>query len=172
MNYIIRPAQIPDAPALSALARETFVDTYAAHNTADDLRLHLERTYTDSQQREEIGNSSWLTLVADAGVALAGFAQLRFGPAPPCVASQTPCEILRFYVQRNWQGRGLAQALMTSASTAARSAGADAIWLGVWNRNDRACAFYRKCGFTQIGETTFTLGMDVQRDFVMFNPLP
>jgi diamine N-acetyltransferase len=177
MPYIIRPARSSDAHALSSLARETFVDTYAVHNTEEDMRLHLEHTYTGAQQLTEIENPGWLTLVAESGEALAGFAQGRFSAAPPCIGSLTPSplrpwEILRFYVHRNWHGRGLAQALMQTVSAGALAAGADAIWLGVWTRNERACAFYVKCGFNPIGETTFTLGKDVQRDLVMCKALP
>jgi len=176
MHYIIRPARTSDASALSSLARETFIDTYAAHNTEEDLRLHLQRTYTNAIQRTEIENPDWLTFVAESGETLAGFAQGRFAPAPPCVDTRTPSpqkpwEILRFYVHRSWHGQGLAHALMESTTDGARAAGADAIWLGVWTRNERACAFYIKSGFQPIGDTTFTLGRDVQRDFVMFKPL-
>ena len=176
MNHIIRTAIPTDAAALSELARETFADTYAAHNTAEDLRLHLQRTYTEEKQRNEISNPAWLTLLVECDGKIAGFAQGGFTSAPSCLANQAPpprkpWEILRFYVHRSWHGRGLAQMLMSGAIAGATAAGADAVWLGVWCRNERACAFYLKSGYRQIGETSFTLGQDAQRDWVMFRPL-
>lgn len=176
MRHIIRKAIAPDAPALSELARNTFTDTYAAHNTAENLRLHLQRTYTEEKQRSEIANAAWLTLVAEHDDVLTGFAQGGFRSPPPCLASQTPApgkpwEILRFYVHRGWHGRGVAQELMKAALAGARAAGADAVWLGVWSRNERARAYYLKAGFQPVGETTFTLGTDPQLDLVMFQPL-
>ena len=177
MNHIIRKATVSDALALSELARATFTDTYAAQNTADDLRLHLERTYTPDKQRSEINNAAWLTLVADLDGVLTGFAQGGFTSPPACLASQTPAprkpwEILRFYVHRDWHGKGVAQALMQQAVAGAMAAAADGIWLGVWSKNERARAYYLKAGFRHIGDTTFTLGTDPQLDFVMFRPLP
>ena len=176
MRYIIRKAIASDASALSELARNTFTDTYAAHNTAEDLRLHLQRTYTEEKQRSEIANAAWLTLVTEHDGALTGFAQGGFTSPPPCLACPTPAprkpwEILRFYVHRDWHGRGVAQELMVAALAGALAAGADAVWLGVWNRNERARAYYLKAGFHPIGETTFTLGTDPQLDLVMFRPL-
>ena len=41
------------------------------------------------------------------------------------------------------------------------------LWLGVWERNVRAQAFYRKQGFTVVGSQIFRLGSDPQRDLVM-----
>jgi ribosomal protein S18 acetylase RimI-like enzyme len=44
-------------------------------------------------------------------------------------------------------------------------------WLGVWERNPRAIAFYRKRGFVEAGEQIFVLGTDHQRDKVFVKPL-
>jgi ribosomal protein S18 acetylase RimI-like enzyme len=49
----------------------------------------------------------------------------------------------------------------------ARKAGHETIWLGVWERNERAQAFYRKWDFRPVGEHTFPLGADLQRDVLM-----
>jgi diamine N-acetyltransferase len=176
MKHIIRKATISDAPALSALARKTFSDTYAAQNTAEDLRLHLERAYTPEKQRSEIDDPAWLTLVAECDGALTAFAQGGFTSPPACLGLQTPAprkpwEILRFYVDRDWHGKGIAQALMQQAVAGAAVAAADSIWLGVWSKNERARAYYVKSGYRQIGETTFTLGTDPQLDLVMYQPL-
>ncbi len=47
------------------------------------------------------------------------------------------------------------------------AAGADVVWLDVWERNPRAIAFYRKLGFAENGDHVFPLGNDPQRDIVM-----
>ena len=68
-------------------------------------------------------------------------------------------------------GQGVAQTLMAAAVETARSGGARTLWLGVWERNERAIAFYRKSGFEDAGTQTFVLGTDHQRDFVLARPL-
>jgi len=70
-------------------------------------------------------------------------------------------------VLADWHGHGVAQELMTASIAEARRRRADAIWLGVWERNPRALAFYRRCGFVEVGDHVFPLGNDPQRDLVM-----
>ena len=41
------------------------------------------------------------------------------------------------------------------------------MWLGVWERNWRAQAFYRKWEFTVVGDHVFLLGSDAQTDLLM-----
>jgi ribosomal protein S18 acetylase RimI-like enzyme len=52
------------------------------------------------------------------------------------------------------------------------SHGSDVAWLGVWERNTKAIAFYKKFGFHEVGEHVFPLGTDAQRDIVMARPVP
>ena len=41
------------------------------------------------------------------------------------------------------------------------------MWLGVWEENHRANAFYRKHGYAEVGEHVFMLGADAQRDLIL-----
>lgn len=50
---------------------------------------------------------------------------------------------------------------------AARQVGYQTLWLGVWEHNGRAQAFYRKWGFHEVGQHIFQLGSDAQTDVVM-----
>ena len=80
-------------------------------------------------------------------------------------------ELKRFYVDRPWQGRGLAGELMAAAERAAQARGAREMWLGVWERNQRAQAFYLKCGFRKVGKKIFVVGTDPQTDDVMLKEI-
>jgi len=97
----------------------------------------------------------------------AAYAQLRRGSAPAGIAAQRPIEIQRFYVDTSAHGRGLAHELMRHVLARAEEAGNDVVWLGVWESNARAQAFYRKWGFEVVGEHAFRLGEDPQRDLLM-----
>jgi ribosomal protein S18 acetylase RimI-like enzyme len=78
-----------------------------------------------------------------------------------------PLELWRFYVDQVHHGRGVAQQLMAAVIDAARARGAGTLWLGVWEHNAKAQAFYRKFDFVVVGAHTFVLGSDVQTDRVM-----
>ncbi|HEV7767664.1 MAG TPA: GNAT family N-acetyltransferase, partial [Thermoanaerobaculia bacterium] len=73
----------------------------------------------------------------------------------------------RFYVEHGHHGRGIAQSLMQAAEDAARALGGTALWLGVWEHNPRAIAFYLKCGFGDVGSHPFMVGRDLQTDRLM-----
>ncbi len=171
MTPTIRRATLADAPALAELAARTFRDTFGADNTPEDLALHLAASYSPDKQAREILDPAMITLVADESGVLVAFAQLRRGDAPACVTGNAPIEILRFYLAADWHGRGLAHALMAHAFDVAQTVGAATIWLGVWERNPRAIAFYRKFGYTDVGQQTFVLGSDHQTDRILTRSL-
>lgn len=163
----IRLATVADAESLARLARRTFSDTFGPDNSPEDLALHLERAFTPSQQARELADPAVRTLLLHAGPTMAAYAQLRRGPAPKCVTSASPIELWRFYVAKDWHGQGIAQALMLRVVADAEEIGADTIWLGVWERNPRAIAFYGKAGFVDVGSHGFLLGNDAQTDRIM-----
>jgi ribosomal protein S18 acetylase RimI-like enzyme len=163
----IRRADRTDAAALAELARRTFFDTFAANNDAGDMAIHLERAYGVPQQTAELSDPSIITLLAEEEGAAVAYAQLRTGPVPACVSGNGPIELWRFYVSQDWHGRGVAQPLMDRVKVEARARGAKTLWLGVWEKNDRARAFYAKCGFVEVGDHIFLFGTDAQTDKVM-----
>lgn len=161
-----------DAAALAALGAATFVDTYGAYNTPEHLQQHLERTYGEAQQRRELEDPATTTLVAVLEGRLVGFAQLVLSELPACVGGVAAIEILRFYLDTSVHGQGVARPLMEAAYAAARAQGMTHVWLGVWERNPRAIAFYLKCGFAHVGMKHFYVGDDRQDDHVMLRALP
>lgn len=167
MPVTIRSGTPTDAAALAELAARTFRDAFGADNSPEDLALHLAQSYGISQQTAELSDPAMTTLLAFADGALTGYAQLRPGQAPASVRSTHPIELWRFYVAREWHGRGLAQQLMAAVIAAARGRSAALLWLGVWEHNPRAQAFYRKSGFVDVGSQTFLVGTDEQTDRVM-----
>jgi ribosomal protein S18 acetylase RimI-like enzyme len=170
-------ATADDASPLAALAAQTFRDAFASDCSAQDLALHLARSYGEPQQRAEIEDPGITTLLARQNGTLVAFAQVRVGHAPDCMRDRLPndsraLELGRFYVQRDWHGRGVAQELMRATFRAARERAADYLWLGVFERNERAQAFYCKHGFERIGRHVFVVGNDPQQDWIMLARVP
>jgi ribosomal protein S18 acetylase RimI-like enzyme len=108
-----------------------------------------------------------ITVLAERGDDIVGYALLRRGVSPPDIPLDGPVEIYRFYVDAPAHGTGVAQRLMAESLDAAQDLGGRRVWLGVWERNARAIAFYMKCGFRDIGTQYFQLGGDRQTDRVL-----
>lgn len=170
-EIVVRDAVPSDARALAELAERTFRATYAEFNTLENMDRHCTRVFGEAQQTAEIHSPDYVTLVADEGGKLGAYAQLKRGSAPACVAASAPREVWRFYVDAAWQGSGLAYRLMDATRQRAAELGSDVLWLGVWQRNARAVAFYERCGLRIVGEQIFTLGDDPQPDYVMAREL-
>lgn len=167
----LRVAVAADASRLAEFGARTFAETFSADNTPENMQRYLARSYGVAKQRAELTDPAWTTIVAEGDNSVAGFAQLRLGPSPAGVVGRSPIELLRFYVDRPWQGRGLAGSLMEEVEREAGRRGADVLWLAVWERNERARAFYRRTGFSDVGSQQFVLGADRQTDRVMAKPL-
>lgn len=172
MSVKIRPGVATDAAALAELAARTFSETFAADNRPEDMALHSAHAYGTSQQQTELVDPHIATLLVEVDDQLAGYAQLRSGVTPACVTGEKPIELWRFYIAGPWQGRGLAQALMRKVESEAYRRGGRTLWLGVWERNERAKAFYYKNGFLDVGSHVFMVGTDAQTDCILIRQLP
>ena len=171
MSVAIRTGAPGDAAALAEIAARTFRDTFAADNRPEDLALHIASSYGAAQQERELRDPAITTLLAEVDGVLAGFAQVREGPVPACVDGDAPVELWRFYVAHEWHGRGIAQSMMRAVEAEAARRGGRTLWLGVWERNERAKAFYTKSGFVDVGSHVFMVGTDPQTDRIMARPL-
>ena len=171
-DLTLRPATLDDAPALGRFAEHVFRDTFGPHNRPEDMDAYCGTAFSLDAQRRELADADLHTVLAIAHDAIAGYAQLRAGPPPPCVTGPRPIELKRLYVERRWHGHGVAQTLMTHASELAQHHGAQTLYLSVWQHNHRAIAFYAKHGFERVGVAPFRLGADLQFDPIMMRPLP
>lgn len=172
MTVLLRPAAVTDAAALATFAARTFAQAFGRDNRPEDLACFLAAHYSRERQQRELTDPAWTTILAEDDHAIAGFAQLCPGSTPAGVTGPAPLELARFYVDAAWHGRGVAQRLMAATIASAVARGARTLWLGVWERNPRAIAFYVKCGFADVGQKTFVVGTDVQHDRVMARVLP
>lgn len=171
-GIVIRAGVATDATALAALAARTFRETFAADNRPEDMALHIAHAYGTSQQLSELVDPDIGTLLVEVDGQLAGYAQVRSGVAPACVKGEAPLELWRFYIAQPWHGQGVAQALMRRVESEAYRRGGRTLWLGVWERNERAKAFYHRNGFMDVGSHVFIVGTDAQTDRILVRPLP
>jgi GNAT superfamily N-acetyltransferase len=164
-------AKPEDALRLSEFAAQVFRETFGPHNSAENLEAYIGAAFTEEKLREEILDPIRRTTLAISGDELVGYTQLAY--VPPDIAAEiaAPVELVRLYVHSGWHGRGISHDLMLDAMMAAKLEERETLWLGVWERNGRALAFYRKWGFTEAGSHIFQMGDDPQRDLILVKSL-
>ncbi len=163
----LRRAVAGDAPSLAVLAERTFRDAFGARNSPENMDLHCSRMFGSEIQQREIEDAGLITTIAESDKRMIGFSQLRPAHAHPSVVASRPAELKRLYVVAESHGLGVGRQLLQDALAAAAREGCDVLWLGVWEHNPKAMAFYRKFGLEVVGTHAFMLGQDRQRDLVM-----
>lgn len=164
----VRTAAVDDARLLADLAEKSFRATFGAENSDSDMNLYCQQTFGESLQRRELLDRDTVTLLCFHEGVVAGYAQLCWKEGPSCLSTtKSMGEIRRIYVLEDFHGRGVAQALMRASIEEMEKRDTDIVWLGVWENNPRAMAFYQKLNFEVIGEHEFLLGNDLQRDIIM-----
>jgi diamine N-acetyltransferase len=167
----IRLATVADATLLAEIGESTFFETFAADNTEEDMAEYLATNFNYDQQLSELSDPMTMFLIVRIGDAAAGYAMLRIGPPPDQDNQENMIELVRLYVRKQWHGRAVGGTLMKACLARAAELGFSTLWLGVWEHNARARAFYRKWQFEEFGEHIFHLGGDAQNDILMRRPV-
>ena len=163
----VRFAHSADAANLVVLAEKTFIDAFGAHNSETDMADYVSTAFTLRQLESEIADSRNVFLLAEHADGLIGYTKLRDGVVPECVHGHKPIELERIYVEQRWFGQGVATMIMDATLDEAARRGHESVWLGVWEANPRARAFYEKYDFGVVGTKDFLLGEARQTDLIM-----
>jgi len=166
-DIIIRVATEDDAELIADLSRQTFYESFAPHNTKENMDKFMTEQFTRQKLTDEV-KQPWhiffLALINDEPV---GYAKMREGSVPLDLVNQSCIEIARIYSVQHTIGKGVGRKLMQTCHDVAKQKKKKTLWLGVWEKNQRAIDFYVKWGFEKFGEQNFILGDDVQTDWLM-----
>lgn len=166
-ELFIRRASRDDTEILAELGNRTFRDAFGPDNNAEDMEAYIASAFTPTQIASELADPAVTFLLAYLAEKPIGYAKLKVGKVPECVHGFKPLELERLYIGEGVIGKGYGTALMASCVEEACQSGYETLWLGVWERNERAQNFYRKRGFSGVGTKEFIIGKDVQKDLIM-----
>ncbi|MET0933804.1 MAG: GNAT family N-acetyltransferase [Mycetocola sp.] len=172
MTVTVRRAETTDAAGLAELAEVTFPLACPPGSAPEAIAEYIATHLTAERFSEYLADPGRILTVAEDETGLCGYTMLLTGETgdedvSAALGIRPSIELSKVYVLPGSHGRGVAAPLMQATLDAARSTGAEGIWLGVNQRNPRALRFYEKSGFTIVGEKTFALGPELHHDFVM-----
>jgi len=167
LNFTFRQCVPDDVYLLRNFSARTYYETFAHMNTSPNMKAYLEQSFSIGKLRCELSNSDSLFSFLYADGELAGYLKLNEAPSQTDINDLQSLEIERIYVAKEFQGKGLGNVLMNKAVNIANARNKLYVWLGVWEKNDRAISFYKKNGFYEVGTHPFFMGDEEQTDFVM-----
>jgi ribosomal protein S18 acetylase RimI-like enzyme len=170
-------ADATQVEAVRQIARATYFDAFAALNTPEDMQLYLDTAFHPEKLRADLSEATnFYWLLEKEGVVI-GYIKLQsdFDTSDPSiprpVLEKRSILLERFYLDARWHGSGLAQAMMNFCLLFSKRLNFQILWLGVWQLNQRALAFYRKWNFEIAGSHVFMMGQDAQADYWMLRDL-
>jgi ribosomal protein S18 acetylase RimI-like enzyme len=156
-SVYIRSGQLEDARALSVLASQVWLHTYATNGITGDIVEYVVSELSPEKFKAVLHDPSSRVLVADRERCLLGFAVVKFDS--PCPDNNlASVELQTLYVQEHFIGCGVGKSLLQAAEAKVRALANTALWLTVNANNARAITFYGRQGYTKVGTTYFALG--------------
>jgi len=153
--------------ALQQIGRQTFAETFAESNTAENMAKYLEEAYSHEKLSAELNNPNSFFYFAILDEKVIGYLKLNIGGSQTELKDNDALEIERIYVLKDFYGKKVGQMLFDKAITIAKEQNVAYVWLGVWEENKRALQFYTKNGFIEFDQHIFVLGDEVQTDIMM-----
>ncbi|MFC7365037.1 MULTISPECIES: GNAT family N-acetyltransferase [Bhargavaea] len=163
----IRRCTYEDLEPLRNISIDTFRETFGAQNSPESLNAYLERAFDPERLKGEIDHPESRFFFIEKDGKTAGYLKVNTGKAQSEEMGDKSLEVERIYISGRFQNQGLGKMLFGHALDLAREEGKTKVWLGVWEENEKAIAFYEKLGFIRAGEHTFFMGDDEQTDFIM-----
>jgi ribosomal protein S18 acetylase RimI-like enzyme len=148
MELNITILQINDShiAALQQIGRQSFSETFAESNSAENMAKYLEEAYSYEKLSAELNDPNSLFYFAMMGQDVIGYLKLNVGASQTEVKDNDALEIERIYVLKKFHGKKVGQLLFDKAIEVAKAQHAAYVWLGVWEENKRALQFYTQNG--------------------------
>jgi ribosomal protein S18 acetylase RimI-like enzyme len=162
----IRQAIASDSSVLADLGATTFYDTFHAFHTKEDMDAYILSTYSKEAIIQNLQNPKvYYALVYDEKKPV-GYLKLILDKPHEHISGKT-IELEKIYVLKQYRGSQVGKQLMDHALVIAKQHQYEILFLGVWEENHRAVAFYKKYGFEVFATRTFKLGNNLCDDFIM-----
>jgi ribosomal protein S18 acetylase RimI-like enzyme len=167
MKVEIRQGNIDDATLIQEFGIRTFKETFEKFNSKENMALYIDKCFTPEQIINDMKTPGTNFFLAIADNQITGYTKTNEGPGPKELNQKKTLEIERIYVDSKFHGEGIGKSLLDKCIQLARLKNIKTVWLGVWEHNPNAIAFYKKYGFKKFGDHIFLLGRDPQTDWLM-----
>jgi len=166
-SVTIRPVEEFEIEYLHELSQSTFLHAFSNQNKVSDMELYFTEAYSLAHIRSEYENPNSQFFFAEYNSEIIGYLKVNQKEAQTDRQLKDALEIQRIYIVSKFQGMKVGALFLEFAIELAREKNLSQIWLGVWEKNLRAIAFYTRYGFKAFSKHEFMLGRDLQFDIMM-----
>lgn len=166
-----KQCSLGDLHILQKISCETFNDTFEHQNSPENMNAYMGRAFNLKQLEKELTNISSKFFFVYFENEVAGYLKVNINDAQSEEMGDESLEIERIYIKKKYQKHGLGKYLLNKSLDFALECHKKKVWLGVWEKNENAIAFYIKMGFVQTGAHSFYMGDEEQIDFIMVKTL-
>jgi len=162
----IRNADQQELKALSELAKTCFTDSFGHLYSEEDLNSHLQKTCSIEYFEEAMLKDK--ILLAKNESKIIGY--IKFGDVglPVDNIPKKSVEIHRLYIHPKHKNMGIGKKLIRKAFESDILKSAKHIYLSVYENNFTAQNFYKKYGFSKVGEYDYFVGSHIDREFIFY----
>lgn len=171
MAISLKKCTLEDSHILKEISSETFYETFNQQNSPENMNAYLEKAFNIRQLEKELSDISSQFYFVYVHTEVAGYLKLNTDDSQSEKMGDESLEIERIYIRKKFQKHGLGKSLLNKARDVAIESNKKKIWLGVWEKNENAIAFYNKMGFVQTGTHSFYMGDEEQIDYLMTKTL-
>lgn len=166
-SYRIERVSTQELKELRQLSISTFTNTFSKNNDPSQMEAYLSKAFHEDRLKDELATPDSNFYFLREGDQILGYLKLNTKVAQSDQVLDNALEIERIYVTGEAQGKGLGKLLLQFALEQAKEKGLICIWLGVWEKNEKAIAFYEHHGFEVFADHPFKLGDETQKDLLM-----
>ena len=156
---------------LQEVSIQTFTETFKDNNSEKSLNDYLNTAYELTKLEKELENPHSEFYFAYFNNELAGYLKININDAQSEKMGENALEVERIYIKKSFKRRGIGRHLIETAEQLAKKYQKNLMWVGVWEYNPKATAFYETLGFKVIGAHSFFMGEEEQTDLIMSKQL-
>ncbi|MDQ0815940.1 ribosomal protein S18 acetylase RimI-like enzyme [Bacillus pumilus] len=171
MTFTFIPCNEQHIEELQKVGIDTFIETFQNQNKAEHIDAYVKTAFHPNQLLKELHHPSSQFYFVQVNGEVAGYLKVNMDDAQSEEMGSEALEIERIYIKQSFQKQGLGRYLINQAFEIAKKYHKRDVWLGVWEHNKAAIAFYQKLGFVQTGVHAFLMGDEEQLDFIMTKTL-
>ncbi|MET7028841.1 GNAT family N-acetyltransferase [Sediminicola luteus] len=167
MELRLQKCELDQLDLLVKLSRKTFIDAFEKDNNPEDFENYLDFAFDPDRIADEVLNADSDFYFVYLNQEVVGYFKLNQLQAQTDIKDENSFELERIYVLNEFQGKQIGRWMLEQVKALAKHKNKTFVWLGVWEHNTKAIAFYEVYGFQKFGTHPYYIGKDKQTDWLM-----